>query len=58
MKPEIARLLAAKEERRKRLSRLPYPEKVQAVIKLQGMAAPLLRARGKAVRVWQIDLKR
>jgi hypothetical protein len=54
-KIELARLFAAKEERRKRLARLPFAEKVKAVIQLQRMAAPLLRQRGRTVRVW--DLK-
>jgi hypothetical protein len=49
---EIARIFAAKEERRKALARLPFPEKVQAVIRLQEMAAPILRARGKMVQPW------
>jgi len=53
--PEIARLFAAKERRRKELAALPYPEKVRLVIKLQQMAAPILRARGQAVRVWPLD---
>ena len=36
----------------KALARLPFPEKVQAVIRLQEMAAPILRARGKMVQAW------
>jgi hypothetical protein len=52
MTPELARVFAAKEERRKALARLPFPEKVEAVIRLQEMAAPILRARGKDVRPW------
>lgn len=52
MKAEIARLFRAKEKRRWTLSQLPYPEKVRAVIKLQEMAAPILRARGGMVRPW------
>ncbi len=52
MNADMARLFRAKDERRKALSRLPYPEKVRAVIKLQEMAAPILRARGKIVRPW------
>jgi len=51
---ELARLFAAKEERRQRLARLPYPEKVRAVVRLQEMAAPVLAARGRAVRPWRI----
>ena len=55
LKPEIARLFAAKESRRHKLAALPFPEKVRAVVRLQEMAAPVLRARGKNVRVWTLD---
>jgi hypothetical protein len=55
LRPEIARLFAAKERRRKELAALPYPEKVRVVIRLQQMAAPILRARGRPVRVWPLD---
>lgn len=51
---ELARVFAAKEQRRQALSRLPFPEKVQAVIRLQEMAAPFLRGRGKRVRPWRV----
>jgi len=52
---EVARIFAAKEERRKALARLPFPEKVRAVIELQKMAATILRARGKIVRPWNVS---
>lgn len=52
LKPEVARLFAAKEARRRELAALPFPEKVRAVVRLQQMAAPLLRARGRHVHVW------
>jgi hypothetical protein len=55
LKPEIARLLAAKEARRHKLAARPFPEKVRAVVRLQEMAAPVLRARGIKVSVWKID---
>jgi hypothetical protein len=55
LKPEITRLFTAKEERRLRLAALPFPEKVRAVVRLQEMAAPVLRARGIKVRVWNLD---
>lgn len=55
LKPEIARLFVAKEARRRKLARLPFPEKVRAVVQLQEMAAPVLRARGRTVRVWTLD---
>jgi hypothetical protein len=51
----IYRHFTAKEERRRKLAALPFAEKVRIVVRLQDMAAPLLRARGKNVRVWEID---
>lgn len=54
LRPEVARLLAAKEDRRRKLAGLPYPDKVRAVVRLQRMVAPVLRARGRQVRVWNI----
>jgi hypothetical protein len=55
LKPEIARLFAAKQARRHKLATLPFPEKVRAVVRLHEMAAPVLHARGKRVRVWKLD---
>ncbi len=55
LKPEIVRLFTAKEARRRRLAELPFPEKVRVVVRLQEMAAPVLRARGIKVRVWNLD---
>jgi hypothetical protein len=55
LKPEIERLFAAKEARRHRLAALPFPEKVRAVVRLQEIAAPVLRARGRKVHVWKLD---
>jgi hypothetical protein len=43
-----------KEARRRQLARLPFPLKVKAVVQLQRMAAPLLRQRGRRVRVWEL----
>jgi hypothetical protein len=51
---EVAKIFAAKEERRHKLAHLPFPEKVRAVIQLQEMAAVILRARGKVVEPWPI----
>ncbi len=50
--PELAKIFAGKEQRRRELARLPFPDKVQAVIRLQEMTATILRARGKLVRPW------
>ena len=55
LKSDIARLFAAKEARRHKLAALPFPEKVRAVVRLQKMAAPLLREKGKKVRVWSME---
>ena len=55
---EAARIFAAKEQRRQALARLPFPEKVRAVIELQKMAATILRARGKVVRPWNVSTTR
>lgn len=55
MSAEVARLFAAKEQRRERLAALPFPQKVEAVIRLQQIAAPILRARGKLVQPWKIN---
>jgi len=54
LRPEIARLIAAKEQRRHKLAALPFPEKVRIVVQLQRMVAPVLRARGRPVRVWHL----
>lgn len=55
MTAEVARLFAAKERRRYALARLSFADKVEAVVRLQEMVAPILRARGKAVRLWRIN---
>ncbi len=52
---ELAEIWAAKEKRRHELAALPFPEKVAAVVKLQKMAAPILRAHGKLVEPWRLD---
>ena len=53
---ELARILAGKAERRRRLARMSFSEKVKAVVRLQQMAAPLLRKQGKRVRIWPLDV--
>lgn len=52
LRPEIARLIAAKEKRRHELAALSFAEKVRVVVQLQQMVAPVLRARGRPVQVW------
>ncbi len=53
LKPEIARLITAKEQRRQKLAALSFPEKVRIVVQLQEMAAPVLRARGRRAPIWR-----
>ena len=55
LKPEIEKLFRAKEKRRSQLADMPFPDKVRAVVQLQRMAAPVLRARGKHVTVWSFN---
>ena len=43
-----------KEEYRKSLRNLPFPEKVKIVVQLQTIAAPLMRVRGIDVHPWKI----
>jgi hypothetical protein len=52
---KVAALFAAKKARRRKLARLPFPEKVRAVVRLQRIVAPLWRARGKQVAAWEIE---
>ena len=51
---EVAKVFAAKDARRRRLAALPFPEKIRMLVQLQRMAAPILRARGRDVRPWNI----
>jgi len=54
LRPEIARLIAAKERRRRELAALSFAEKVRVVVQLQQIVAPVLRARGRPVRAWEL----
>lgn len=56
MTPELERIIAAKEQRRRNLVALSFPEKVAIVVQLQKMVAPILRGRGREVHVWQIPV--
>jgi len=49
---DLNQLLAGKQRRRTELARLPIEEKIRAVRRLQQMAAPILKQRGKHVRCW------
>ncbi len=51
---DLNQLLAGKQRRREELTRLPIEEKIRAVIRLQHLAAHILKQRGKKVRCWNI----
>lgn len=53
MTEEFRHALEAKRERRLALARLPYGEKVEILIELQSLAAPILRARGKKAVIFR-----
>ena len=55
---DLTQILAAKHRRRHELARLPIEEKLRAVVRLQEMAAPILRLRGKTVRCWKLEAPR
>jgi hypothetical protein len=56
LNPEMKRLVAAKEARRQRLARAPFPEKIAALIRLQSLAAPIQRQRGRMVTPWRLPV--
>ena len=51
----MTHLFEAKEARRRRLAGMSFPEKVKVLVRLQEMAAPVLRQRGRNVQVWRIS---
>lgn len=53
---DINQMLAGKERRRHELTRRPIEEKLRVVMRLQEMAAPILRQRGKIVRCWKFEV--
>ena len=52
---ELNRIWAGKQRRRSELARLPIEEKIRAVVRLQQMAAPILRQRGKNIQPWNLE---
>ena len=48
------RVFGAKRAHRKRMAKLPIHEKIRILVRMQKMAAPILKDRGKDVRVWRI----
>jgi hypothetical protein len=53
---DLNQILAGKQRRRQELARLPIEEKLRAVVRLQELAAPILRQRGKTVRCWKLEV--
>ncbi len=52
---DLSRMLEGKGRRRHELARRPIEEKLRAVVRLQQMAAPILRQRGRTVRCWKLE---
>ena len=55
MNPELEKILAERQARRQWLAALPFPEKIRTLVRLQAMAAPIQRAKGRSVRVWPLE---
>jgi len=55
MNPELEKIFAQKRARRRWLAALPFPEKIRTLVRLQAMAAPIQRAKGRTVRVWPLE---
>jgi hypothetical protein len=53
-KHDLSDILAGKERRRCKLALLPIEEKLRIVVRLQELAEPILRLRGKRVRCWKL----
>jgi hypothetical protein len=53
LNPEVAKILAAKEARRRRLALARFPDKIAALVRLQEMAAPIQRSKGLEVWPWR-----
>jgi hypothetical protein len=47
--------LESKNRRRRELAKLPIKKKIQMVIQLQKIAAPILKQRGRIVYCWTED---
>ena len=54
MNPEIERIFKAKEDRRRQLAALPWPDKVRIVVRMQRMIVPILKDRDPRARIWEI----
>jgi hypothetical protein len=49
---DLNQMLVGKQRRRHELARWPIEAKLRAVVRLQELAAPILKQRGKAARPW------
>lgn len=52
MTPEWEAILEQKEKRRRILAALPIEEKIRILVRLQEMAAPVQRLKGRPSRIW------
>jgi hypothetical protein len=52
--PEVRLLLDGYEQRRRKLAALSFADKIRILVRLQHMAAPIQRARGRNVRPWEL----
>jgi len=57
MNDDLRKIVEAKEARRRQLAALPIEEKIRIVVRLQQLAAPIERAKGRTVRVWELPSK-
>jgi len=55
MNPEPEKILAGKQARRQWLVARSFPEKIRILVRLQAMAVPIQRAKGRTVRVWPLE---
>jgi hypothetical protein len=53
---ELKDIAEAKLKDRRERAKLPFIEKIRAVVRMQKRHAEIARLRGKTVRVWDIDL--
>ncbi len=58
MNPELEKILAKKQARRRWLVALPIPEKIRTLIRLQAMAAPIQHGKACSVRPWPLEAPR
>lgn len=52
---QLEEIAEAKKQERVRRAKLPFPEKIRAIVRMQKRRAPLVRLRGKEQRIWPDD---